>query len=257
MIEARPGNLGEYRLARRVAVITGGSSGIGAATARRLATAGCRLVVGYNAGAARAEALVAELPGTGHLALRMPMEDSATLRAAAADVQARLGRCDILVNSAGVTRAVPHHDLEGLDDDLIDQVLRVNVRGPFATIRAFAPMLKAGGDGVIVNLSSLAASAGSGSSIIYAASKAALETMGLSLARSLAPEVRVVSISPAAVATDFVPGRGRDAVERHSASSPLQVVAEADDVALAIIGTITHLRLTTGTSILVDGGKHL
>lgn len=257
MTEARAGNLGEYSLAGKVAVIAGGSNGIGAATARRLAAAGATVVVGYNTGAERAAALVAGLPGAGHLALRMPMADSTALRAAAAEVEARLGRCDVLVNSAATTRAVPHADLEALDDDLIDQVLITNVRGPFATIRAFAPMLKRSGDGIIVNISSLAAISGSGSSIIYGASKAALDTMGMSLARVLGPEIRVISISPSAVATDFVPGRSRAAVEKQAAASPLRRVTEADDVALAIMAAVTHLRLTTGSVILVDGGKHL
>lgn len=254
---ARPGNLGAYDLEGRVAVVTGGSNGIGAATVRRLAAQGATCVVGYHQGLDRARALIAELPGSGHLALRMPMEDSAALRAAAAEVQARLGRCDVLVNSAATTRAVPHADLEALDDELIDRVLVANVRGPFATIRAFAPMLKASGDGVIVNISSLAAMTGTGSSIIYGASKAALDTMGMSLARVLGPEVRVLSISPSAVMTDFVPGRSREAVERMALASPLQRLTEADDVALAIMGAITHFRLTTGMAILVDGGKHL
>lgn len=254
---ARPGNLGEYDLKGRVAVVTGGSNGIGAATIRRLAAKGATCVVGYNQGLDRAKALIAELPGSGHIALRTPMEDSAALRAAAAAVQSGLGRCDVLVNSAATTRAVPHADLEGLDDDLIDRVLVANVRGPFATIRAFAPMLKASGDGVIINISSLAAVTGTGSSIIYGASKAALDTMGMSLARVLGPEVRVLSISPSAVLTDFVPGRSREAVERLAASSPLQRLTEADDVALAIMGAITHFRLTTGSHILVDAGKHL
>jgi len=257
MGEAKPGNLGEYGLRGRVAVVTGGGSGIGAATVRRMAAAGAICVVGYNEGIGRAQALAAELPGEGHLALRIPMEDSDAIRAAAAEVEARLGRCDVLVNSAATTRAVPHADLEGLDDALIDRVMVTNVRGPFATIRAFAPLMKRGGDGVIVNISSLAAITGTGSSIIYGASKAALDTMGMSLARVLGPEIRVVSISPSAVATDFVPGRSREAVEKQAASSPLQRVTEADDVALAIMAAVTHLRLTTGSIILVDGGKHL
>jgi molybdopterin converting factor subunit 1 len=107
MSDLRQGGQGEYRLAGKVAVVTGGSSGIGAAAIRRLAAAGARVVVGYNAGADRAAALVAELPGEGHLALRIPMEDSAAIAAAAAEVERICGRADILVNSAGVTRAVP------------------------------------------------------------------------------------------------------------------------------------------------------
>jgi 3-oxoacyl-[acyl-carrier protein] reductase len=81
--------------------------------------------------------------------------------------------------------------------------------------------------------------------------------MGLSLARVLGPEIRVLTVSPAAVATDFVPGRGRDAVEKQAAGTPLKIVAEADDVAMAILGGITHLRLTTGSTIVVDSGRHL
>lgn len=254
---ARPGAQGEYDLKGRVAVISGGSSGIGAATARRLAAAGAIVWVGYNTGADRAAALVAELPGTGHQALHLPLTDSQAIGVAAARVGAAHDKVDVLVNSAAVTRAVPHGDLEGLDDALFDLVLTTNVRGPFATIRAFRPLLKASGDAVILNISSLAGISGSGSSIAYGASKAALDVMGISLARVLGPEIRVVGISPSAVATDFVPGRGRDVVERSAATAPLRIVTEADDIALAAMGIIVNLRQTTGTTILVDAGKHL
>ncbi len=255
--QTRKGGQGEYGLEGRVAVVTGGSSGIGAATARRLAAAGARVVVGYNAGRDRAEQLVSELAGDGHLPAHIPMEDSTKIVAAADLVRTRLGRADVLINSAGVTRAVTHADLDGLDDATFDRILTTNVRGPFSTIRAFAPLLRAGGDGVVVNLSSISATTGLGSSIAYCASKAAVDTMGLSLARVLAPEVRVLTVSPAAVATDFVPGRGREGVERQAASTPLKIVTEPDDVALAILAGITHLRLTTGSTIVVDGGRHL
>jgi 3-oxoacyl-[acyl-carrier protein] reductase len=117
--------------------------------------------------------------------------------------------------------------------------------------------MRKAGDAVIVNVSSLSAVTGLGSSIAYCASKAALDTMGMSLARVLGPEIRVIGVSPAAVATDFVPGRGRAGVEKQAATTPLRTVAEADDVALAIMSAVTHLRLTTGSTIVVDGGRHL
>jgi 3-oxoacyl-[acyl-carrier protein] reductase len=257
VVHIRAGGQGEYGLKGRVAVVTGGSSGIGAATAKRLAAAGARVVVGYNNGRDRAELLLRQLAGDGHLALHIPMEDSAAIAAAAETVRQQCGRTDVLVNSAAVTRAVAHADLDGLDDATFDRILITNVRGPFSTIRSFAKLLRAAGDSVVINISSLSGTTGLGSSIAYCASKAALDTMALSLARVLGPEVRVLNVSPAAVATDFVPGRGREAVEKQAASTPLKIVAEADDVALAVMAGITHLRLTTGSAIVVDSGRHL
>ena len=129
----------------KVAVVTGASSGIGAAAARMLAGAGARVIVGYNNGEARAQGVVAELPGSGHRVQRIVLEDSSTMRRAAEDVRATCGRCDILVNSAGFTRPVPHANLDALDDTLFDSVLIANVRGPFAMIRAFALLLRDSG----------------------------------------------------------------------------------------------------------------
>jgi 3-oxoacyl-[acyl-carrier protein] reductase len=244
-------------LAGKVAVVTGGSSGIGAATVRRLAAAGARAVVGYNNGAARAAALIGELPGDGHRAMRIPMEDTAQILNVATAVQEKFGRADILVNSAGFTRMIAHADLDALDDDLIDAILAANVRGPFAMIRAFAPLLRRSGDAVIVNISSLAASQGTGSNIIYGASKAALDTMSMALARVLGPEIRVVCVSPGVVNTGFVPERTQEMMDKAAAATPLNRAVEADDVALAVMACITHLRHTTGSVITVDAGRHL
>ena len=174
---------------------------------------------------------------------------------AAATVEQTYGRCDVLVNCAGYTRMVPHHDLEALDDELIDAIFAANVRGPFATVRAFAPLMKQSGDAVIVNVSSVAAITGSGSNIAYGGSKAALDTMALSLARVLGPEIRVLTVSPAAVDTAFVPGRTTAMVERVAATTPLKRVVRADEVAQAIMAAITHLTSSTGIVIPVDGGK--
>jgi 3-oxoacyl-[acyl-carrier protein] reductase len=244
-------------LSGKVAVVTGGSSGIGAASVRLLAAAGARVAVGYNKGAERAVALVAQLPGDGHQPIYLPLEDSAEIRNAAAVVGREFGRADILVNSAGFTRMVPHHDLEALDDELIDAVLRANVRGVFATIRAFVPLLRASGDGVIVNISSGAAQSGTGSSIIYAASKAALNTMSMALARVLGPEIRVVVVAPGMVHTGFVPGRTEEMMAAAALATPLKRAIEAEDVAKAVMAAVTHLTHTTGSIVAVDAGRHL
>ena len=121
----------------KVAVVTGGSNGIGAAAAQMLAAAGASVVVGYNKGLDRAQKVVDALPGKGHRAQQVVLEDSATMKKAADEVRAAYGRCDVLINSAGFTQPVPHANLEGLTDALMDSVLIANVRGPFATIRAF------------------------------------------------------------------------------------------------------------------------
>src|SRR4030088_2490800 len=230
-------------LTGKVAVITGASSGIGAASARLFAEAGARVVVGYNRGVERANAVVASLAGSGHKAMHLPLEDSAQIRKGAEAVREEFGRADILVNSAGFTRMVPHRDLDALDDDLIDQVLTANVRGPLATIRAFVALLRESGDGVIVNISSGAAQSGTGSSIIYGASQVALNTMSLALARRPGPrsrgrggapdpETRFVVVAPGMVHTGFVPGRSEEMMAKAALAPPLKRAIEAHDVAL-------------------------
>jgi 3-oxoacyl-[acyl-carrier protein] reductase len=244
-------------LAGQVAFVTGGSNGIGAATVRALAAAGAAVAIGYKSGEARAQALLAELPSTGHSIQALAVEDSTSVTQAAADITQRYGRLDILVNSAGFTRPVPHADLDALDDALIDSILAVNVRGPFALIRALVPLMKKNGRAVIVNVSSVAGFTGAGSNIAYGASKAALDTMTMSLARVLGPEIRVLCVSPGAVATDFVAGRDRAALEKLAQATPLKKVIEPADVAAAVMACVTHLTATTGTRIIVDGGRFL
>lgn len=249
-------------LAGKFAVIVGGSSGIGAASARMLAEAGATVAVSYHSGRERAEELIAGLPGAqsgdrGHFSFMLGLDDPASIRAAAAEITARHPVVDVLVNSAGFTRPVPHADLEGLDDALMEALLASNIAGPFATIRALAPALKASGAGTIVNISSVSAFNGKGSSIGYCASKAALDTMTISLARALGPEIRVLCVSPGPVATGFLPGRGREQLEKMAAETPLGRVVEPEDVARAVLACVTHLTASTGIRIVVDGGSSL
>ncbi len=244
-------------LAGKVAVVVGGSGGIGAATCRLLACSGARVVVGYRSGRAKAEELLSDLPGSGHLALPVSITDSASIAAFRDAVLAGTGRADVLVNAAGTTTPVPHRDLDGLTDEIIDEVFASNWRGVFATIRAFAPALKASGEAVIVNVSSIAAFKGFGSSIAYCGAKAGLDSMTHTLALALAPEVRVLSVSPGMVATGFVPGRTDEEIERAGAATPLKKVALPDHVARTILAAVCHMPLSTGIRIPVDAGRAL
>ena len=177
-------------LASRVAVVTGGAGGIGAAICKTLAKAGAAVIVGYNTSAEKAEAMLGALPGDGHMALRMPVTDTAALSDAIAAVDKRHSRLDMLVNSAGITRFVPHGDLDALDDALISRILDVNVRGVIASVRAAVPLMRRGDGSAIVNISSIAGVTAMGSNIAYCASKAAVDNLTKSLARALAPDIR-------------------------------------------------------------------
>jgi 3-oxoacyl-[acyl-carrier protein] reductase len=243
----------------RLALVIGGSGGIGAAIARLFAGAGARVALTHTARSAEAAAaLAASLPGGGHLALPADVADTASLLALRDAVQGQWGQAlHVLVNAAGFTKPVPHADLDALDDALIDRMFAVNWRGQFAAIRTFAPMLRASADGLVVNISSIAGQTGAGSSIAYCAAKAGIDVMGKSLARVLAPEVRVLGVAPGVVDTGFVPGRGPEFNAKTAASTPLKRVATAGDVAEAVLACATSLRFATGTTLVVDGGRSL
>lgn len=244
-------------LAGRSALVVGGSGGIGAATAERLAALGARVTLTYQSRAEAARALLARLPGEGHRAVEASVEDSAALARLAARMGADGGVLHILVNAAGFTRAVKHADLDALDDAFIDRMFAVNWRGSFAAVRAFAPLLTASGDGLVVNVSSIAGQNGVGSNIAYCAVKAGIDVMTKSLARALAPSVRVMAVSPGVVDTDFVPGRDASFNEKVAPTIPLKRIATAGDVADAIVACATTLRYSTGSILTVDGGRAL
>lgn len=244
-------------LAHRVALVTGASRGIGAATARALAAAGARVVITHRDSAEGAQRTLASMDGDGHRSLRASATDSGALRAAAESVADTEGRLDVLVNNAATTRVIPHGALDELDDDLFDLVMATNVRGPFATIRAFRALLEADGGGVVVNISSLAARAANGSNVAYCASKAALDNMTASLARALAPGIRVMSVAPGLVETELTKGWSPEAKRDMLAHTPLGRLATPEDVAQAVLASVLHLPSTTGVVIPVDGGRPL
>ena len=244
-------------LAGRVAVVTGGTGGIGAAICKALAQAGAAVAVGYNSASEKAEAMLGELPGDGHMALRMPVTDSAALKDAITAVDKRHSRLDLLVNSAGITRFVPHGDLDALDDALISRILDVNVRGVIASVRAATPLMRRGEGGAIVNISSIAGVTAMGSNIVYCASKAAVDNLTKSLARALAPEIRVVSVSPGLVDTEFVRGLDQSWRDEQAGRTPLRRLADPEEVARAVLAVGTSLTFMTGAILPVDGGRPL
>ncbi|MCY3645260.1 MAG: SDR family oxidoreductase [Acidimicrobiaceae bacterium] len=241
----------------RTAVVTGATGGIGSAIARRLAKDGFAVVVGYHSAAEQAQELVADLPGSGHRTARISVLEPASLEDLAASLSAGAGAVDVLVNCAGITRAVPHDDLDGLDDELVDEIFATNWRGPFATIRALRPLLEAAETSVVVNISSVSGITGQGSNVAYCASKAALDSMTRSLGRALAPSIRVVSVSPGWVLGKYAERMPPEVLDTQRNATPLGRLATADDVAAAVSAVVGDLPFTTGSIVAVDGGRPL
>ena len=246
-----------------VAVVTGGGTGVGRAVSLALAAAGAAtVVVSYSRSDAAAEALVDEVRvlGGAAVAIRADVRDEESVAAMVDRVVEEFGAIDILVNCAGTTKLVPFEDLDGLTDDVWDHVMDVNVRGAFRCIRAAAPALRKTG-GAVVNVASTAGHRAGGSSIAYGVSKAALLQLTRGLARSLAPEVTVNSVSPGAIESDWLVDLvGADAAraswDADARTTPLRRVATPDDVAEAVLAMLSA-RFVTGEDIIVDGGKHL
>jgi 3-oxoacyl-[acyl-carrier protein] reductase len=242
-----------------VAVVTGGAGGIGKSICAALGREGMGVVV-VDLSADAVRAVAESLPGEGHYGIAVSVVDKPGLAFLASEVRERYGHCDLLVNCVGITRFVPHDDLDGLDDDFIDLMFATNVRGPFATVRALRPLLDKSaqpGGAVVVNITSIAAFTAVGSNVMYCASKAALDNVTKSLARALAPKIRVVAIAPALAETDFIKSmdqRWRDEQLNHT---PLRRLAAPDDIASAVIAITKHLTYTTGSTIFVDGGRPL
>lgn len=248
-------------LAGRVAIVTGGGTGIGRATSVRLARGGAKaVVINYSRSAddARSTAKDVEEHGAEALLHQASVADEAQVKAMVAAAVERYGRLDVLVNNAGTTHFIPHPDLDALTDEVWNDILGVNLKGTFFCCRAAAPELKKTG-GAIVNIGSIAAHRASGSSIVYAVSKAGILQLTRALALALAPEVRVNSVSPGLVSTRwFSKSFGEEAAaaqeETFAKQTPLRKIATPDDVAQAVIALLQN-DLITGQDLVIDGGK--
>ncbi|SIO65619.1 3-oxoacyl-[acyl-carrier protein] reductase [Singulisphaera sp. GP187] len=239
----------------RVALVTGSATGIGRAVAWRFASLGFAVTINYSKSRSEAEATadgVRERGGEA-LVLQADIADDTAVRAMVERTAEEFGGLDVLVNNAATTFFVAHHDLEGLTDQVWDEILDVNLKGTFFACRAAMPYLKAR-KGNIVNIASVAGVAGSGSSIAYAASKGGVITMTKSLAKAFAPEVRVNAVAPGPVQTRWLADH-QDMVEQAMKSTPLKRPASADDIADVTLFLANGTSLMTGQVLVADGGR--
>jgi len=240
-------------LAGKVALVTGSSSGIGAATATALSAAGAVLAVNSRSSVDAGSALCERLPGSVYV--RADISDPDDADRLVSEVVDRLGRLDVLVNNAGTTVTIPHHDLAAVTPEVWEKILGVNVVGTWQVTAAALPHLRANGDGCVVNVSSLAGERPTGSSIPYAASKAAVSHMTRLLANVLAPEVRVNAVAPGLVDTPWTADwHGVRALVE--AGAPMRRSGKPEDVAHVILALV-QARYVTGEVVLIDGGLSL
>ncbi len=264
-------------------LVTGGAGEIGSAICKKFAENGFSVIATYNSNAAKAEKLLAELnqiiPPSGvrglHSIFHAPTTDPQKVAELKAFVAEKYGKLDVLVNNAGITTPVPHDDLDGLTDEWIDKIMQTNFRGSFAMVRAMANLMTndeltitnehianyssliTHRSSLIVNISSIAGIYGIGSNVAYCASKAAIDSMTRSLARALAPQIRVVSVSPGFVEGEYTKNFDPKFLQNQMDNTPLGRFAIGDDVANAVFAVATQLTFSTGNIITVDGGRLL
>jgi 3-oxoacyl-[acyl-carrier protein] reductase len=248
----------------KVAIITGGSRGVGAATAKLLASKGWNITITCTSSMDDANIVVKECEELGVEAIALTAdvsEDNSCVKTAQETIN-KWGRIDALVNNAGTTKFVFNHaDLDGLDADDFLHIYKVNVVGPFQMVRACKDMLLNSENPSVVNISSIAGIKGLGSSLAYASSKGALNTMTKSMARNLGP-IRVNAICPGFIQGDWLRnGMGDDlynaALENLTNNTPLKLTVTPEQVAEGIYSFIGINKVVTGETMLMDGGHHL
>lgn len=245
-------------------IVTGSSSGIGAATVKLLAGKGANVVINYSRSeaAAKAVAEACEAAGAETLVVRADVASDADCRRLADAAFERWGRLDGLVNNAGTTTFNAHDNLEGLQAEDFQRIFGVNVVGGYQMIRACAEHMRASGGGSVVNISSIAAVMGVGSSVAYAASKGAVNTMTLSLARALGPDIKVNALCPGFVQGEWLrQGMGDEAYNAQlkalETRAPLRRAGTPEDMAEAAVMLLGGSRNITGEVLICDAGMHL
>jgi len=250
-------------LSGKRALVTGGGTGVGRATCLALAERGCSVVVNYSRSKEAAQNVAAEARAKGvkAVAVQADVARDADCRRLVDTAVSELGGLDVLVNNAGTTRFIDHRDLGGVTDEDWSTILGVNLKGPFQCVRAAEAALKDGDGGEIVNVSSVAGVYGTGSSIPYCASKAALNVLTVCLARVMAPNVRVNAVAPGFIDGEWLQqGLGElfDAVKStYEKRSLLGRVSKPEDIAAAVLGFLEGSDMVTGQVLVTDGGAAL
>lgn len=246
------------RSSRPVALVTGSATGVGRACAVRFAKSGFDVVVNCSRSLTEAEQtcqLVREQGATASL-IPCDVSDDRAVREMLGAIEQQFGRLDVLVNNAGTTHFVPHAELEALTEEMWDRILAVNLKAPFFVTRAAVDLLQRGDQPAVVNVSSVAGLSGLGSSIAYCASKGALNTMTKSLARVLAPRIRVNAVCPGPIDTRWLQGwLTREQIDEMVAQYPLPRAAQPEDIADTVYYLACGTTLTTGQLLTVDGGR--
>jgi len=244
----------------KAAIVTGAGTGVGSQTAIRLARQGCSVLVNYSRSREGAEKTAAECEklGVKAIAVRADVAEDADCRAMVSEAERAFNRLDVLVNNAGFTKFVGHADLEGLDASDWQKILAINLIGPFQCTRAARELLEADGGGEIVMTSSVAGLVGMGSSIAYCASKAGLNNLTVTLARALAPKIRVNAIAPGFIDGEWLREGFGEAYEKIRAGmierTPLRRVATPESVADGILSILMGPDLLTGHVVPHEGG---
>ena len=243
------------RLAGKVALITGGGTGVGRATAKLFAAEGANVVVNYSRSKSDAEETVESVRklDVQSVAIQADVSDEQQVASMFEEIRKDFGRLDILVNNAATTQMVPYDDLRGLTSEIWDNIMAVNVKGAFFCSREAIELMKKNDGGQIVNVSSIAGVCGLGSSIAYSASKAALINMTRGLAATHAPAIQVNAVAPGVIETRWIEGWEKF-TDPHREKTPMKRHAQPVDVAMSIFGLIIN-PFVTGQTLIVDGGR--
>jgi 3-oxoacyl-[acyl-carrier protein] reductase len=240
----------------KVALVTGGGTGVGRSTSLQLAQRGFHVAINYSRSKNDAESTAAAVHELGVKAITIACDVSSDEQVQSMIDRCRreLGRLDVVVNNAGMTHFVDHKDLESMTEARWDEILAVNLKGPFFVSRAAIPLLRESGGGSIVNVASVAGLQGSGSSIAYAASKGGLITLTKSLAKAFAPDIRVNAVCPGPIISRWLADH-QDMVQSALKLTPLKRVSSTDDIADVITFLACDAGMMTGQALVVDGGR--